>query len=110
MFLYNGIVYGGEPKKGLSVLSMKILPDKIMLITFSNGEERLFDARILEGEVFHALEEEENFKSAYIDHGVITWMNGEIDCAPDYMYSHSYEYVSPAAGGKQYETERLSCW
>ena len=97
MFVYNGVVYGGEPKKCLSVISVKVLPDHVMLITFSNGEERLFDASILKGEVFEALQDEDNFKSAYVDHGVITWMDGEIDCAPEYMYQNSYEYVSPAA-------------
>ena len=100
MFVRDGIVYGGEPKKCLSVLSVKALLDHMMLITFSNGEERLFDASILKGEVFEALEDENNFRSAYVDHGVITWMDGEIDCAPEYMYQNSYEYVSPAVVGK----------
>ena len=97
MFVYNGIVYGGEPKKCLSVVSVKVLQDYMMLITFSNGEERLFDASILKGEFFEALQDEDNFKSAYVDHGVITWMDGEIDCAPEYMYQNSYEYASPTA-------------
>ena len=38
-----------------------------------------------------------NFK---IMHGVITWMNDEIDCAPEYIYEHSFEYednTSPIA-------------
>ena len=100
MFVYNGVVYGGEPKKCLSVISVKVLPDHVMLITFSNGEERLFDASILKGEVFEALQDEDNFKSAYVDHGVITWMDGEIDCAPEFMYQNSYEYISPAAAKK----------
>lgn len=33
-------------------------------------------------------------------HGVITWMNDEIDCAPEYIYEHSFEYednTSPIA-------------
>ena len=100
MFVHDGIVYGGEPKKCLSVILVKLLPDHMMLITFSNGEERLFDACILKGEVFEALEDENNFRSAYVDHGVITWMDGEIDCAPEYMYRHSYDYAALSAVGK----------
>lgn len=100
MFVRNGIVYGGEPKKRMSVISVKTLKDKMMLITFSTGEERLFDASILQGPVFEALNDEEVFKSVYVDHGVITWLDGEIDCAPEYMYKNSYEYVSPVAAVK----------
>lgn len=26
--------------------------------------------------------------------GVVTWLDEEIDCAPEYMYTNSYEYPS----------------
>ncbi|MCD8230602.1 MAG: DUF2442 domain-containing protein [Clostridiales bacterium] len=92
MYILNGIVYGGEPMNPVKVLKIKVLPDKIMLLTFSNGETRLFDATILEGEVFNPLNNEDVFSSAVIDHGIVTWANGEIDCAPEYMYQNSYSY------------------
>jgi len=88
----NGIVYGGEPTASIEISSVKALDDMIMLITFSNGETRLFDATILQGEVFEPLKKEDVFKNPIIDHGVITWDNGNIDCAPEFMYSNSYEY------------------
>lgn len=97
MFTYNGIVYGGKPDEQIKIDSLKILPDKIMILTFSTGEERLFDATLLKGEVFQSLDEEEIFRSAVIDHGVVTWKNGEIDCSPEFMYDNSYEYASPPA-------------
>jgi hypothetical protein len=71
---------------------VKILPDYIMLITFSTGETRLFDATNLEGKVFEPLKDKSVFQNAEIEHGVVTWNNGEIDCAPEYMYENSYEY------------------
>ncbi len=71
---------------------MKILPDRIMLLTFSNGETRLFDADELNGKVFDSLKDSRVFEDAALDHGVVTWKNGEIDCAPEYMYDKSYEY------------------
>ena len=92
MFVLNGIVYGGEPNEPLQINSFKILPDKIMLITFSTGETRLFDATVLNGGIFEKLKDDTVFNSAKLDHGVITWLNGEIDCAPEYMYKNSYEY------------------
>ena len=64
----------------------------IMLVSFSTGEKRLFDATILQGEVFEPLKKEDVFKNPVIDHGVVTWDDGNIDCAPEFMYDNSYEY------------------
>ena len=92
MYYHNGFVIGGEPKEAIKVTRVKTLPDRMMLITFNNGETRLFDATQLNGPVFKALENEDIFMSPVLDHGVVTWLEGEIDCAPEYMYRNSYEY------------------
>lgn len=92
MYIMNGIVYGGEPVTSIEISSVKALDDMIMLVCFSTGETRLFDATILQGEVFEPLKQEEVFKNPVIDHGVVTWDNGSIDCAPEFMYNNSYEY------------------
>ena len=92
MFIKDGIVYGGEPEKPMKIERVKVLPDMMLLIQFNNGELRLFDATSLEGPAFEALRDEQVFSSPVIDHGVITWKDGEIDCAPEYMYNHSYKY------------------
>ncbi|MBR4474570.1 MAG: DUF2442 domain-containing protein [Oscillospiraceae bacterium] len=73
--------------------SVKVLDDMMMLIRFSTGETRLFDASQLEGRIFYPLREEQVFQNPMIDHGVVTWMDGEIDCAPEFMYENSYEYA-----------------
>lgn len=92
MYIMNGIVYGGEPEGSIQVSSIKSLNDMIMLVTFSTGETRLFDATVLNGEVFEPLKQEKVFKNPVLDHGVITWDNGNIDCAPEFIYNNSYEY------------------
>lgn len=92
MFVRDGIVYGGEPEQPIKVDHVTVLPDMIMLIQFNNGELRLFDATLLEGPAFESLHDEQVFSTPVIDHGVVTWLDGEIDCAPEYMYKHSYEY------------------
>ncbi len=93
MFFSNGFVYGGQPTESMKVVSVKPLDDMMMIITFSTGESRLFDASILTGEVFRPLKNKSVFFNPVIDHGVVTWNNGEIDCAPEFMYDHSYEYT-----------------
>lgn len=92
MYILNGIIYGGEPEENIEICSVKALDNMIMLVTFSTGETRLFDATILNGEVFQPLKMENIFKNPIIEHGVVTWDNGNIDCAPEFMYNNSYEY------------------
>ena len=93
MYYHNGLVCGGMPEKMIKVLAVKPLHDQMMLLTFNNGEERLFDATILNGPVYEGLQEEDIFMSPVLDHGVVTWKDGEIDCAHEYMYDNSYEYA-----------------
>ena len=92
MYYNNGFVYGGEATTGTRIDSVKPLDDMIMLITFDSGEERLFDASILTGPAYAPLYEKSVFMSPEIDHGVVTWANGTIDCAPEFMFKNSYEY------------------
>ena len=92
MYIMNGIVYGGEPKQPIKVQQVKVLPDKMLLIRFNNGETRLFDATMLEGPAYEPLRDENVFSEPVIDHGVVTWLQGAIDCAPEYMYRNSFEY------------------
>lgn len=92
MYISNGFVCAGEPTEVLKIEQIKVLPDMIMILTFSTGEQRLFDATVLSGPVFEPLKKVEVFSNARIEHGVVTWLDGEIDCAPEYMYEHSYEY------------------
>ena len=93
MYFYNGFVCGGEPEEQIKVVKVKPLPDHMMLLMFNNGEERLFDATTLNGPVFSALQNEDVFMTPVLDHGVVTWKDGAIDCAPEYMYKHSFEYA-----------------
>lgn len=76
----------------LKVVDAKVTDYLMMLITFSNGEKRVFDATVLTGSAFEPLEDIDIFNNFKIVHGAITWMNEEIDCAPEYMYEHSYAY------------------
>ena len=78
MYIMDGIVYAGEPTESLEITKVKPLDDMIMLITFSNGETKLFDATILTGPVYEPLKDDKIFKN--------------IDCSPEYSYKNSYDY------------------
>ena len=92
MFVLNGIVYASEMNGDIQIVEAKPLDDMMMILTFSTGEKRLFDAAILTGSAFEPLTDADTFKQCAVSDGVVTWMDGEIDCAPEYMYEHSYPY------------------
>ena len=96
MFTLNGIVYASEKPENIQIVSAVPLDDMMMLLTFSTGERRLFDATVLTGPAFEPLKDEKVFKNCQVVDGIVTWMNEEIDCAPEYMYENSYSYSSPA--------------
>ncbi|MCD8020978.1 MAG: DUF2442 domain-containing protein [Clostridiales bacterium] len=97
MYTINGIVYASEPSSDMEISAAKVVNDMMMILTFSTGETRLFDATILTGSVFEPLKDDSIFRNFQIVDGVITWMDEKIDCAPEYMYKHSYEYIMKAA-------------
>lgn len=92
MFELNGILYASSPKNMIKIQTAKVTGNKMLLLTFASGEKRIFDATILEGEVFAPLDDSSVFGNFKIVHGAITWMDGQIDCAPEYMYENSFPY------------------
>lgn len=96
MYFLNGYVYGDNPTALVEVKDAKVCDDWILLLTFTTGEKKVFDATILKGQVFEPLKNKAVFENFKIDDGVVTWLDGEIDCSPEYMYNHSYKYDAMA--------------
>lgn len=97
MFVVDGVAYAGEPREDMRVVAAKVVNDLSMLVTFSTGETRLFDATpLLEMPIFTSLEEGETFSRFEIVHGVVCWADGEIDLAPETMYKMSCVYEKTA--------------
>ena len=93
MYIENGIAYAGTPAKEIRVRSVKPLDDMMMILTFTSGERRLYDAtQLLEFPAFQSLRDEKVFKSAAVEYGIVVWNDGEIDIAPETMYANSYVY------------------
>ena len=93
MYIVNGIAFAGVKASETFVQAVKPLDDLMMIVTFTSGEKRLFDAtQLLAFPVFQPLKDEKIFKNAKVEHGVVTWADGEIDIAPETMYETSYAY------------------
>lgn len=96
MYIVNDICYAGKLADGIKVTEAKPLCGGVMLVTFSTGEQRLFDTTELQGPAFRPLADENVFRNPTLFHGVITWNNGEIDIAPETVYRNSYDYPKEA--------------
>lgn len=93
MYVVNGVAHAGTAVQDMRVAAVKPLDDMMMLVTFASGERRLYDAtQLLECPAFQPLKNETVFKAATVDHGVVTWMDGDIDVAPETMYATSFPY------------------
>jgi len=93
MYMMNVVVYAGNPSSDIKVQTVKVFDDMIMIVTFTSGEKRLFDATtLLSMPAFKILENVDIFKTATVEHGVVVWNNGDIDIAPEYMYNNCFVY------------------
>lgn len=94
MYIIDDVCYAGEATPDIKVKEATMLRGGMLLITFSTGEQRLFDTTLLTGSAFELLKDEKTLADFTIFHGVMTWLNGEIDIAPETMYVESYPYTS----------------
>ena len=93
MYVIDGIAYAGELTPGIEVEKVVALDDKMLLLTFNTGEKRLYDASaLLKSPAFQVLEDEYAFKSARVEHGIVLWLDGIVDIAPETLYKDSYAY------------------
>ena len=93
MFIKDGIAYANVPSAEIKIIRVKVVGELSLLVTFSTGEERIFDmAYLMKYSVYKKLENYELFKTVYVENGVLVWNNGEIDIAPEEVYKESYEY------------------
>ena len=93
MYVIDDVCYAGEAVQDIKVKDVSVLRGGMLLVTFSTGEQRLFDTTVLTGSAFEPLKEEKILANYTIFHGLVTWMNGEIDIAPETMYAESYPYT-----------------
>ena len=102
MYIIDDVCYAGEKTQNIKIKEAKVLRGGMLLLTFSTGEQRLFDTTLLKGSAFSPLKDEKVLEDFNIFHGVMTWMNGDIDIAPETMYADSYpstaRNVSAAVG------------
>ena len=73
----------------LDVIAVQTRPEHHLLITFENGESRLFDMQpYLHKRPFIGLKQPGLFDKASVELGTVVWP-GEIDISPETLYDNS---------------------
>lgn len=93
MYVIDDICYAGTPGTEIRVVDAKPLVGGMMLLQFSTGERRLFDCVALEGRAYEPLKDREIFEGCEVVHGFVSWADGAIDVAPEYLYENSLTYA-----------------
>ena len=77
-----------------AVKQVEILDNHQLLLTFDNGEKRIFDVEpLFSFGRFRELTSPSLFKTVRVSFDTISWSNG-LDLDPEYLYEHS-EALSP---------------
>ena len=94
MYILGDIAYADNyNSEQIKIEEIKVVSELCMLLTFSNGEKRIFDAKeLLKYPVYEKLKDYGIFKKGYIENGIIVWDNGKIDISPETVYNNSYVY------------------
>jgi len=86
----NGMCHADSLAPVLKILHVENRGGYKLDVVFNNGDHRIFDGRrLLSGEVFAPLADEKTFNDFRLDYETITWLNGEIDVAPEFVYENS---------------------
>ena len=64
----------------------------MLLVLFASGERRLFDTMEVSGSAFAPLRDGTAQQTVRVEHGFVSWLDGTIDLAPEYVYEHSLVY------------------
>ncbi len=90
MIVRNGKCYPDTPTPMLKVVRAESCGGYNIKVLFNNSEERMFDGSvILAGEAFQPLRDEARFQDFKLDFETLTWCDGDLDVAPEFIYANS---------------------
>ncbi len=76
--------------KAMDVISVKATANFQLKLEFANGERKRFDMKpLLKMKPWDRVANRKVFETVQVDYGTVTWLNGEIDVAPETLYDRS---------------------
>ena len=80
-------------KSQCMITKVKPLKDMMLIATFSNGEQRLYDAmQLLKLRNAELLKREAIFNQAKVENGTVSWANGKIKVSSKTIYDTGYDF------------------
>ena len=73
MYIIDDVCYAGEKTQNIKIKEAKVLRGGMLLLTFSTGEQRLFDTTLLKDSAFSPLKDEKVLEDFNIFHGIISF-------------------------------------
>ncbi len=89
--LREEMVYGNRLSYPIAC-DVKSLGDMQLMVSFDNGEKKIYDASVLDGPVFEILKDQKVFDTVSLVNNTVGWCNGEVDIAPENLYFDSVIY------------------
>lgn len=90
MFEIDGILYADDQKEMIRVIYAFPMDDYKIKLTFNTGEEKVYDVKALfRFPVFRVLQDAEIFKRMSVSDGTVSWLQGDLDIAPETLYEES---------------------
>ena len=91
MIVRNGTCYAENLKPILKITAFEDCGNHQMRVVFNDGATRIFDGRsLLQGEAFAPLSDVKVFADCKLDYETLTWLDGELDVAPEFVYENSF--------------------
>lgn len=88
MYIVDGVAYAGEKVPEIKVKSVRALPDYKLWVRFNDNSQKIFDFNsLLDFPCYMPLRDVNVFNNVYVDFGIVVWNNGDIDIAPEKLYS-----------------------
>lgn len=98
MYEKDGIMYAGNPAPVTRVICAEYAGNSRLRIAFSDGAVKVVDfSQGFEGSAFLPLKNLEILKDFKVQRDTLTWMNDEIDVAPEYLYEIGQTEIEPMA-------------
>ena len=98
MVVKNGICHAESSNVPLHAIGCSALGGYRVRVEFNDGSVKDVDLEpLLSLPAFSPLADLGVFKTFSIDHGVVTWLDGEIDVAPEWLYDHGTSHTYSSA-------------
>ena len=94
MVVKNDICHSELGSVPLHAIDCIVLDDFHLRVEFNDGSVKDVNCKsLLSLPAFKPLADPAVFKELTIDHGVVTWLDGDIDIAPEWLFDHGTNYT-----------------